>query len=424
MSRAAARGLARGFAARGGVGGRRLVGPAMLAGAGGSFARASAATLWDAAGALAEAGVGVPRFGGAARRLAIEGQATNQCPNPRLEGAAAGTPGTPPASFLTFLNNGTGLSRQIVGVGTEDGIPFVEVRVSGTAPSNTFPSVAPVPASNSIVAAQGQVWAFGILARLVAGSLAGVTATMVLGQRDAGNTTYLGYVTATPAITGAPLRSQRLAVMGTLNQAGVGYVHPYLQFTVGSGQTVDFTLRVGLPQVERNLLSSVVLPAAGAPAATTRAADALAWPLAGLGLGTGRRGTLRGRFVVPQQAPAAFPLALFQVDDGSGNDNNRLFARVTVGGTSLQALVTSGGVNGPNTAGRTVPIGGAFTAECAWDADAGRLALRLDGGAVAAAAGQAFPASFATLRVGNTATLGAPLSGDVEWLEVLPVRLF
>lgn len=401
---------------------RRAVAPAWIDPAG-AFSRASDAWAEDESGTLTEYEAGVPRFGDTDRQLMLEGTATNQCPNPRMEGAAAGTPGTPPSGFNLFFNSSNGLTREILGVGVEDGLGYVDVRVSGTATADAFPNMCPVPVLNHIPASNGQVWAWSVFARLLAGSLAGVTAQLVIGQRDATNTGYLGYLTTTPTITDAALRAQRHDLVGTLDQAAVAFATPYLQCAAASGATVDFTLRVAHPQMERNLVTSPALPPAGAPANATRAGDALTFPLASIGLGTGRRGTVRARIRFNQRSPAAAAQTVCQVDDGS--DNNRVYLRMVAGAANVAALVVTGGVNGPNTPGRAATIGETSLIECAWDADAGRVAVRVDGGSIAVQTGQTFAGAFTTLRIGSTVAVGgSALNGEIERLDVQPAAMF
>ncbi len=101
-----------------------------------TFRRASTGWCFDATGALLAVAIDAPRYDHdpitlASLGLLMEEARTNAVRNPRFEGAAAGTPGTAP-TYMSGLN-GSGLTSSVVGTGTASGVPYVDVRLQGTA---------------------------------------------------------------------------------------------------------------------------------------------------------------------------------------------------------------------------------------------------------------------------------------------------
>lgn len=122
------------------------------------FSRAqvsSFSTAFDASGNLVEYGADVPRFNGAAQRLLLEGQRTNFVSDVRFEGAVA--PSTNPAG-MALVQSASGVSTTIVGTGTVNGLPYVDIAVAGTA-SNTSALIlsfrANISSGNSVAHAVG-----------------------------------------------------------------------------------------------------------------------------------------------------------------------------------------------------------------------------------------------------------------------------
>ena len=81
-----------------------------------------------------------------------------------MQGAVEGSPGTLPTNWVN-LNSG-GLTRTVVGVGTENGLPYIDVRHNGTATSNgnNFSSELP----SGISASSNQVWANSAYVKIIA----------------------------------------------------------------------------------------------------------------------------------------------------------------------------------------------------------------------------------------------------------------
>lgn len=201
------------------------------------------------------------------RVLMNETASTNYVPNPRAEGGTTGSPGSSPTGW-TLANPGSGLTRTIVGFGTENGIPYVDTRLSGTASGaitaqNFFVSTTAIPAS------VGQTWVGSAFVKLQAGSLTGVSNVQIRISEVGGSSSPNTSQTFTP--TAASLASQRRQVARTLSVSDTTNIRIAIAVTIPNGATVDFTLRLGAPQAEqRSSASSIILPPSGSPATSSR----------------------------------------------------------------------------------------------------------------------------------------------------------
>jgi hypothetical protein len=239
-----------------------------------TFTRASNAWYFDSAGNLVQASTNEPRFDYdpatlQARGLLIEGGRTNGIRNPRLEGAVAGNPGTVPTHMATGATGG--ISGEVFGVGSENGIPYVDFRFTGTVASLGVWALSTEQVS-AIAATSGQVWAGSFYWRVVSGS--GPTVWQINWQEyDSGGTALADVNVAVAAPTTAALRTQRVVDTRTLAGGTTAFVRNRVRIAFPAG-TYDFTLRIGAPQLELGSFpTSPIFPAVGSPAASTRAAD-------------------------------------------------------------------------------------------------------------------------------------------------------
>ena len=100
----------------------------------------------------------------------VNGPATpNSIRNSTNSGAVPGTPGTLPTNH-TGASSGNGLTRQIVGIGTENGIAYYDVRFSGTPTVSSGINLYPDSATK-IPTVVGETWTGSMAVKLVGGSL-------------------------------------------------------------------------------------------------------------------------------------------------------------------------------------------------------------------------------------------------------------
>lgn len=240
--------------------------------AGATLTRASDnGTYFDSALVLQTAAANVARFTynpstGALRGLLVEPARTNGIRNNTGQGVVAGSPGTLPTNWTA--SGGAGLTRTVVGTGVEDGIEYVDIRWAGTPSSTLFINL---EGSTQIAALTGQTWTNSIYPKLAAGSVTGVTFSVNIAENNSGGTA-LAVTGQSFVPTTAALRTQRVSVSRTFNQATTAYTLPYMPLSF-TGVAVDFTLRFGLPQSEQGSSRSSVIEDSGS--AGTRAEDVL-----------------------------------------------------------------------------------------------------------------------------------------------------
>jgi hypothetical protein len=194
--------------------------------------------------------------------LLVEPAATNGIRNNSMVGASA--PNTLPNNWS---NAGSNLTRQSVATGTLNGIPYVDIRISGTA-TNSFHDVF-WDASNVIAALVGQDWVASCYLQIIAQPNPPVNYLLAMREFNSSGG-FLG-VFQGAALSISTTSFNRFSFTRVLNQAAVAFVHPSLFFTLVNGQYYDFTIRIGYPQMERGTVPTSVIPTT--TAAVTRSED-------------------------------------------------------------------------------------------------------------------------------------------------------
>lgn len=357
-----------------------------------AFSRASAAWDFDASGNLAQFAPNVPRVG--PNGFLVEEQRTNSIRNPRCEGAVAGTPGTLP-SYWANNSQGNGLSQQVVGSGTEDGIPYVDVRYFGT-PTVGGMSIA-IEQAGAVAALNGQTWTASAYMRGIAGDFALVQAG--LGWQELNSTP--GFLASHSGgavlLANTALSSQRRVFTFTNNQSTCAYLYPYYAAYFTSGVAIDFTLRIGLPQLELGAFAtSPILPPAGNPAASTRAEDAATMPLGAWF--NPAAGTLAAEFQL-ETVTANRNSSILCLDDGATTRANCIDFFAGVGPVGVANVRANGSIQGSINAGSVYSAGATMKTAVTYTATA--LTQAVNGAAPITSPVTQLPTGLAYLRLGS-----------------------
>jgi hypothetical protein len=341
-----------------------------------AFSRASDGTFTNSELLLATAATDVARvqdydpITGEPLGFLIEEQRTNGIRNPRCEGAVAGTPGTTPTGW--FFAAGAELALETVGSGSESGVPYVDVRISGTVTAARDLDIQ-MGAISDITATDGQVFTYSNYFKVAAGSQTNIA--NIFRQVN----TY----TSASAYVGTPLISAQ-SISGTLTRTDetftavggtVAFLAPFVKITTGTSGAVDITLRVGAPQVELGAnATSVVLPPVSSPAASTRARDITTiTDLTDINF-SATEGSMVVEFICPELGTTRIPTV---ISINSGSTANRINIRVLDNESdNLQFVVTSGGVTQAAVTGPLPMVAGStYRAAISWEENSFKLAV-------------------------------------------------
>lgn len=305
-----------------------------------TFARSTNGWRFNNSGVLVQDGPGVPRLAYdpatlTNKGLLIEEQRTNAIRNNSMQGAVAGTPGTLPNTWSGATSQ-VGLNRQVVGVGVEDGIEYIDIRFSGVPSGNGYIDL--TLDSVNATALTGQTWALSSFAKLVAGTLDNTTANIILyGSPSFSDNTSQSIKAGLIAGAALPLRANRFTAVRTFADATTVSASPRFAWTGTVGMPVDFTLRIGGCQLEQGSFATSPIKTNGA--AVTRAADIA--PISALGPWfNASEGTLLAVGTVFDTSANRF---IADITDGTVSN-----AIATYLSTSTNHLMTTGGVTQGN----------------------------------------------------------------------------
>ena len=376
-----------------------------------AFTRASSKTRTNAAGVVETIGNNVPPHDyrnadgslSTFPRLNLEPQRTNSIRNSSMVGAVAGSPGTLPTNWFT---SPVGLTQTIVGIGTENGLPYIDFRFNGTATSPFFELRPETP--TGIAASNAQVWNFAPYLKFTSGSI-----PIALGMYE--RTSAGAFITSGQAIVSVTSTLQRLTFTRTLSGgATVGAVQPIIVSTLTNGATYDFTIRIAAPQMELGSYATTWVPTT--TAAVTRIADT-----ANKNDVSSLIGQTEGTIFLDMRYEVA-QTARFSLSDGTGN--NWIFVSYPESTTAARVFINASGIIQINNT-----INSVFTAnqnyKIAFAYKSGNWALYINGASISSGT-QTFAFSGTLSRITVTSTFApnpTEIFGKINQTALFPTRL-
>ena len=386
-----------------------------------TFTRASIGTYVGRNGLIKTAGVNEARFDhspttGESLGLLVEEARTNSIRNNTMVGAVAGTPGTNPNLWQYVTTQSNGLTQTIVGVGTESGITYIDYQFNGTTVASA--NAIAFGLESNAAAAVGQTWTSSIYLRLVGGTTTGISSFQLgLIENNSGGSFVGGavYTIATP--TNGSLVTQRYSATRTLTTATAAFCVPTMGINVANNTVVDFTIRIGLPQLEQGAFATSVIPTTTATA--TRAADvASITGSAFTSFYNQTEGTVFVNGVIPFVGSANFP-AFASVDDGNVNDAIE-FAMWDAASDVVRSVIYDNGIAQASFGGETYTAGSVYSLAGAFALN--NFAASYRGGSPSTDSAGTLP-TVDRLRIGQNRGGGNNLNGTIRRLTYWPQRL-
>lgn len=223
-----------------------------------TFTRTSTATYVDEDGFIKTADSDVARFDhdpvtGESLGLLIEELRTNDIRNNTMQGAVVGTPGTPPTYWSLGTTSG-GITREIVGVGIEDGISYVDIRWSGTVTTNpiAYWSFNPESDNSLFPGTRTSRYTFSNYIKVVNGTIPTQSNfIMVYYNMNASFQNLQQYQVLSIPLSntiGKRLVESRYSFTNTdFPSTDTAYFRPYYQWNFYYNEVIDITLRIGFP---------------------------------------------------------------------------------------------------------------------------------------------------------------------------------
>ncbi len=375
------------------------------------------ATVVNSSGDVAVVNANLPRFDHdpttlACKGLLIEESRVNSSFNNTMVGSATGIPGTAPTGW-SVSSTGSGLTREIVAIGTEKGINYIDIKYSGTATATTALSIFSVGSVSAVAASSGQIWTNSLWAKVVAGSTSGFF--MAMQEFDGVSVFLRGPATAQP-ITANLTRYTQTVTIGVLTafiRAG-GYI------SVTNGEVVNITIRIGMPQLELGAFVTSVIPTAGSQ--VTRTADVAT--MTGTNFSDWYNDSI-GTFVTSlasMQVKGTTDLVIFELFNNSAKNNRRgNFINAATGNLVWRSANNAGTIVDVNVA--SAATANASKTACAWSNSATFIAESVNASAVASSSSALTPTSIDTLNIGRGRNDNAFLNQIISKLFFYPQTL-
>jgi len=302
-----------------------------------TWSRNSVANRTQSDGSIGSVAANVARLSymyGSCPALLLEPQRTNSLRNSTMQGAST-SPSTLPTNWIATLG---GLTQTIVGVGTENGLPYIDVRLSGTA-TGTLSTIS-FESNSQIVSSNGQTWTGSFWVKQIAAPTPPNSYSSLARES---NSSGLNLATTAQSFTISSTLN-RITQTRTNSNASTAYQNFSFAAGVTIGQSYDFTVRIAAPQLELGAYATTWINTTNA--AATRLADTFTCNnIYTNGLISASGGTwyveLRNNIVYTRDANV---IGLFIGDTNTGTTNS-----LAIRGTTASRLTISKSVSGSVT---------------------------------------------------------------------------
>lgn len=364
--------------------------------------RASQAYADNVAGVWTSFASGVARI--TDKGLLVEEARTNSVRNNSMQGVVAGSPGTLPTNW--GVGGAAGLTRTIVGTGTENGVEYIDLNFAGTT-SGTFATIT-FDTATAISALTAQTWTQSVFVSLTNSTNISFIELTLFENTSGGAQVRQNNTLFTPT-TSLVRRSQ----VSTLSGGGtVAAIQPSIQMGWANGAAINFTIRVGWPQLGQG--ASVTSPIRTTTVAVTRAADAVSLTSPPT-FGTEYSAYIKGT----PQAPSAFAsnqVGLY-IDDNTFSNRLGMFRNGSVGNSNF--VMTSGGA--AQATGGAVAWAIDTSGKAVVAATPGDQAFSFNGATVLTGTGALMPSGVNQVHIGSGPG-SAYWNGFIERIALWPNR--
>jgi hypothetical protein len=289
--------------------------------------RATTATRVNSSGLVENVATGIPRidYTNGVANILLEPQRTNSIPNSTMAGAVLNTTTMPTG----WQANPNGLTQTIVGIGTENGLNYIDIRFNGVAGASSNSGIRQTNAT-TIAALQNQNWTFCTYIKILAQPLPATSYQLVIYERSNTGAFLQSTVTSFNNTT-----LNRISHSSTLANASTAYVQSDIIGNTINGQSYDFTLRIAGTQLELGSYATSYIPTT--TSTVTRNAD-----LASVSGVTSLIGQTEGVIFIESSA-LANDLTTRSMSISDGTTSNRIIIVYTTVSNQIQCFGTSNG---------------------------------------------------------------------------------
>lgn len=185
----------------------------------------------------------------------------NEIRNGNALGAVNGVVGSGGAAPTYFaFSSASGITREVIGSGTEAGIPYVEIRFYGTPTAN--PSLS-FEYSTQVVCAEGETWTGSFYYRQTGGALTNINNVQQFFSQQQANGTINSNSYSNVGTVDATWRRSVYTKVLTDTTPDTARLRNGLYLSCALGSAIDITLRVGQMQLERTSSVTPYIPTTG-----------------------------------------------------------------------------------------------------------------------------------------------------------------